>query len=197
MIRHNYGQVLLSVLLQAVSIKKQSMSETLLDLCEIRGLLRRGNTSAYFRDEVHHNRPRIWSNWISSWQVKRRLCLTLLTRTALMCPVGALGVGDVWVGKTPRLPPLLSLPGTHTQSVQHLLTRRTQVKGMTKSMFLHLPWIPSRRSPHFGDKELTGRLRQTFAFAVDFLHCLTYLLGWQSVSLCWNVLAVEIIARSY
>lgn len=111
----------------------------------------------------------MWSNWISPWPVKHCLCLTLLTWTALMCPVGALGVCDVWVWKTPWLPPRLSLSGTHTEIIQHLLTRRAQVKGMTKSMFLHLPWIPCRRSPHFGDKEMTQWLRQTLAFRLSAL----------------------------
>ncbi len=100
--------------------------------------------------------------------------------------VGALDVWDVWVGKTFWLPPLLPFSGTHTETIQHLLTRRTQVKGMTKSMFLHLLWIPSRRSPHFGDKEMTEWLRQTLVFAVDFLQCLTYLLGWFSATWSWN-----------
>lgn len=74
-------------------------------------ILGHGNISAYFRDERYYC-PRIWSNRISSWPVKCCLRLTLLTWTALMCPVGALDASDVWLGKTPCFPSLLLLKDT-------------------------------------------------------------------------------------
>lgn len=76
-----------------------------------RDILGHGNISAYFRDE-RYNCPRIWSNRISSWPVKCCLRLTLLTWTALMCPVGALDASEVWLGKIPCFPPLLLLKDT-------------------------------------------------------------------------------------
>lgn len=96
----------LSLLVQAVSIKNTHYQKLWRD--PDGNILRHGNIFAYFRDERYY-RPRIWSNWISSWSVKQSLRLTLLTWTALMCPVGALDAWDVWLGKTPCFPPLLLL----------------------------------------------------------------------------------------
>lgn len=69
-----------------------------------------------------------------------------------------------------------ALAARDMESIRHLLTRKTKLKAMTKSMFLHLPWTPSRRSPHFGDKEMTGFVRQTVAWPGQSAICIAELI---------------------
>lgn len=66
----------------------------------------------------------------------------------------------------------IALTARNMGRIQRLLTRRKKLQAMTKSMFLHLPWTPSRRSPHFGDKEMTTFVRQILAWPVQWTICI-------------------------
>lgn len=90
------------------------------------GILRHWNISACFKS---------WKVQSLEGLVKPNLpILTLLTWTALMCPVGALDARDVRQGKTPRVPPLLFIQGRMLRVSNVTWQKQFKLKGITNNV---------------------------------------------------------------